>query len=353
MSLRVDEEITFRKLEMLLAFMETGNLARASEMLDISSVSVHRALHSLERAALPAVPPRGPQSDSDRCRAGPGRRRARRAAMMPDGIRATREVAGYSAERIRIGSLYSLTIGTIPASSSTSRCASPSCIPSWCWAPMRTCWKSWAGRDRRRADGLPEPDPTSNRFCCSRTTSTSPRPSGRATPHWAVDLRACANERFVSLSDGFVTYNGFLEAFVAGFTPKVVMKVGDIFSLMNLVSGGVGFTLLPGRVRDVLPEKVQLIPLEPIPDATDHRAQFPANARTRSRTFSRCRGLPPGARPNSAERATSRPGLTLDRFSWRKGRRRRFIDRPGRAAYLSYPDAQRLVRRPKPPETDR
>jgi LysR family malonate utilization transcriptional regulator len=50
---------------------------------------------------------------------------------------------------------------------------------------------------------------------------------------------------------------------IAGFTPNVVMKTGDIFSLMNLVSGNVGYTLLPGRVRSVMPQKVQLIPLQP------------------------------------------------------------------------------------------
>ena len=49
---------------------------------------------------------------------------------------------------------------------------------------------------------------------------------------------------------------------MAGFTPNVVMKTDDIFSLMNLVSGGVGYTLLPGRVRGVMPQKVQLIPLQ-------------------------------------------------------------------------------------------
>jgi len=79
-----------------------------------------------------------------------------------------------------------------------------------------------------------------------------------------VDLGRCVDERFVSLSEGFATYNGFLDAFrVAGFTPNVVMKTGDIFSLMNLVSGGIGCTLLPGRVREVFTQKVQLIPLEP------------------------------------------------------------------------------------------
>ena len=40
------------------------------------------------------------------------------------------------------------------------------------------------------------------------------------------------------------------------------MQTGDIFSLMNLVSGGLGCTLLPGRVRDVFQHKVQLIPLQ-------------------------------------------------------------------------------------------
>ncbi|HEY4351844.1 MAG TPA: LysR substrate-binding domain-containing protein, partial [Paraburkholderia sp.] len=80
----------------------------------------------------------------------------------------------------------------------------------------------------------------------------------------AVDLRDCRDETFVSLGEGFATYRGFVEAFrVAEFTPNVTMRVGDIFSLMNLVSGGVGYTLLPGRVRGVFGDKVQFIPLKP------------------------------------------------------------------------------------------
>jgi LysR family malonate utilization transcriptional regulator len=79
----------------------------------------------------------------------------------------------------------------------------------------------------------------------------------------AIDLRLCAEEHFVSLREGFATFDGFVEAFrIAQFAPKVIMKVGDIFSLMNLVSGGIGYSLLPGRVRDVFKDKVQLIPLQ-------------------------------------------------------------------------------------------
>ena len=115
MLLHVDEEITFRKLEILLAFMETGNLARAAEKLDISAVSVHRALHSLEtglRCALFRHEGRNLHpTEAAQALAEVAREVLR---TMSEGIRATREVAGYSADRIRIGSLYSLTSRTVP-----------------------------------------------------------------------------------------------------------------------------------------------------------------------------------------------------------------------------------------------
>lgn len=44
----IDSEITLRKLEIFLAFMEKENISRAAESLGLSSVSVHRALHTLE-----------------------------------------------------------------------------------------------------------------------------------------------------------------------------------------------------------------------------------------------------------------------------------------------------------------
>lgn len=44
---QINEEITFRKPEVLLAYMEGGNLTDAAEKLDISAVSVRRARHSL------------------------------------------------------------------------------------------------------------------------------------------------------------------------------------------------------------------------------------------------------------------------------------------------------------------
>ena len=116
MNTRIDEEITFRKLEILLAFIEAGSLGRTAERLGTSPVSVHRALHSLEsgvRCALFRQQGRNLlPNDAAQALADVAREVLR---TMSEGIRSVREVAGYAADRIRIGSLYSLTSGTVPA----------------------------------------------------------------------------------------------------------------------------------------------------------------------------------------------------------------------------------------------
>ena len=44
---RLNEEITLRKIEIFLSFMETGNLGKTAEALNMRAGSIHRALHSL------------------------------------------------------------------------------------------------------------------------------------------------------------------------------------------------------------------------------------------------------------------------------------------------------------------
>ena len=78
-----------------------------------------------------------------------------------------------------------------------------------------------------------------------------------------IDLVDYRNEEFLTLQDGFATTSGFYDVFkLAGFEPKVLMKVGDIFSLMNMVAGDMGRTLLPGRVRDLMGDSIEFTPLE-------------------------------------------------------------------------------------------
>ncbi len=64
----LNPELTLRKLEILLAFMEKQHIGRAAESLGMSSVSVHRALHSLEEVLrCPLFSHDGPESGAIAC----------------------------------------------------------------------------------------------------------------------------------------------------------------------------------------------------------------------------------------------------------------------------------------------
>lgn len=263
---RIDDEITFRKLEVLLAFMETGNLARAAEQLGISTASVHRALHSLEtgtRCALFRAEGRNLlPNDAAHALADTAREVLR---TMSEGVRSTRELAGYGSDRIRIGSLYSLTSRVVPAVVMGLKLRKSDVQTELVLGSNADLLrKLHEGEIDASLMGLPEDAPGIESQMMFEDDIFFAAPEGsRHAGQSEVDLSACVDEHFVSLSEGFVTYGGFLEAFrIAGFTPNVVMKTGDIFSLMNLVGGGMGCTLLPGRVRATLPRKVQLIPLQ-------------------------------------------------------------------------------------------
>ena len=79
-----------------------------------------------------------------------------------------------------------------------------------------------------------------------------------------VDLRDLAGVPFVTLTQGFATFRDGRQVFAqAGFEPEVIMQVNDIFSLMSMVSSGVGYALLPGRVEAVYQNRLKLLPLAP------------------------------------------------------------------------------------------
>ena len=245
--------------------METGNLAKAAEALDISPVSVHRALHSLEdgmRCALfrhegrNLLPTEAAHVLADVARDV--------LKTMSDGIRVTREAAGYSADQLKIGSLYSLTIKTVPQVVIGIKMRRPELQTELVLGSNADLLqKLRQGSIDATLMALPEPDAEIESIPMFEDDIFFAAP---ADSHYAtlpeIDLRVCRDEPFVSLGEGYVTSSGFMEAFrIADFTPNVVMKVGDIFSLMNLVGGGIGYSLLPGRVRDVFAKNVAFVPL--------------------------------------------------------------------------------------------
>lgn len=266
--MKIDAEITFRKLEIFMVFMEKGNIARTAEALGISGVSVHRALHTLEEGVrcplfihkgrnLVPLPAANTLLEHSK----------EAVALMVRGIAETRQTAGVGQGRLRIGTLYSLTLETVPRLIMGMKLRRPELEMDLTMGSNQMLLNmledgvldailisiSESEIDRNRLEVLPlfQDD------IFLAASSTFPLDTSKL-----ADLREYHNEKFVSLAEGFATYNGFQEAFhIAGFEPEIVTRVNDIFSMISLVQAGVGLALMPGRMKKVYENSVQLMKL--------------------------------------------------------------------------------------------
>ncbi|BDT79360.1 LysR substrate-binding domain-containing protein [Polynucleobacter yangtzensis] len=264
----LNEELTLRKLEILCSFVRTGSLSRTAEELHLSSVSIHKALHSLESGigcplfvkegrqlkALPAAiylaeASNDLLSDIDRI------------------LKKTRAKAGVESGQIRLGSMYSLTANIIPRMIMGTKIRRPDLDIDLFLGSNEELMKRLT---EGSVDAVVIAVPTQNLPEGVQVVSlfedqlflASSKGSKPATAD--IDLSEYQHEKFLTLQDGFATTSGFYEAFqLAGFKPDVVMRVGDIFSLMNMVSGDLGHSLLPGRVRALMGDAIEFTPLLP------------------------------------------------------------------------------------------
>lgn len=268
MSVAIDSELTFRKLAIFMAFMERGNIARTAEALDISAVSVHRALHTLEEGLrcplfthkgrnlvpLPAAWTLFEYSKEV-------------TQLMARGLEETRRIAGVGQGRLRVGTLYSLTLQTVPHLIMGMKLRRPE-------LEMDLTMGSNQVLLNKLEDGLLDAIliSVSEVHIDPKTLDVIPlfhddiwlaAPLEQANvARDVVDLRDYSDRKFVSLAEGFATYAGFQEAcHVAGFEPDIVARVNDIFSMLSLVQAGVGLSLVPGRMKTLYEDKLQLLKL--------------------------------------------------------------------------------------------
>jgi LysR family malonate utilization transcriptional regulator len=264
----LNEELTLRKLEILCSFVRTGSLSRTAEELHLSSVSIHKALHSLESGigcplfvkegrqlkALPAAiylaeASNDLLSDVDRI------------------LKKTRAKAGVESGQIRLGSMYSLTANIIPRMIMGTKIRKPDLDVDLFLGSNEELMKRLTEGSLDAVviavptQDLPEGVQVVSLFEDQLFLASS---KGRKPVTADIDLSEYQHEKFLTLQDGFATTSGFYEAFqLAGFKPDVVMRVGDIFSLMNMVSGDMGHSLLPGRVRALMGDAIEFTPLLP------------------------------------------------------------------------------------------
>lgn len=266
--MKIDAEITFRKLEIFMVFMEKGNIARTAEALGISGVSVHRALHTLEEGVrCPLFIHKGRNLVPLPAALTLLEHSKEAVALMVRGIAETRQTAGVGQGRLRIGTLYSLTLETVPRLIMGMKLRRPELEMDLTMGSNQMLLNmledgvldailisiSESEIDRNRLEVLPlfQDD------IFLAASSTFPLDTSRL-----ADLRDYHNQKFVSLAEGFATYNGFQEAFhIAGFEPEIVTRVNDIFSMISLVQAGVGLALMPGRMKKVYENSVQLLKL--------------------------------------------------------------------------------------------
>ena len=264
----LNEELTLRKLEILCSFVRTGSLSRTAEELHLSSVSIHKALHSLESGigcplfvkegrqlkALPAAiylaeASNDLLSDVDRI------------------LKKTRAKAGVESGQIRLGSMYSLTANIIPRMIMGTKIRKPDLdVDLFLGSNEELMKRLTEGSLDAVVIAVPTQDlPEGIQVVSLFEDQLFLASSKGCKPVTAdIDLSEYQHEKFLTLQDGFATTSGFYEAFqLAGFKPDVVMRVGDIFSLMNMVSGDLGHSLLPGRVRALMGDAIEFTPLLP------------------------------------------------------------------------------------------
>lgn len=264
----VTSDLTFRKLAIFMAFMEKGNIARTAEALNLSGVSVHRALHTLEEnVRCPLFVHKGrnllplPAAWTllEYCQEA--------TQIMVRGLAEARKMAGIGQGRLRVGTLYSLTLETVPQLIMGMKLRRPELEMDLTMGSNETLLHkleegsldailisiSESELDSANLEMLP--------LFHDEIFLAAPAAANLNTSAPA-DLRDYRQQKFVSLAEGFATYAGFQEAFhIAGFEPEIVTRVNDIFSMLSLVQAGVGFTLMPGRMKKVYENSVQLLKL--------------------------------------------------------------------------------------------
>jgi len=263
-----NEELTLRKLAILGSFVKTGSLSKTAEELHLSSVSIHKALHSLESGiGCPLFVKEGRQLKPLPAAIYLAEASADLLEDVDRILKKTRAKAGVESGQIRLGSMYSLTANIIPRIIMGTKIRRPDLdIDLYLGSNEDLMMRLSEGSVDAVVIAIPENDLPEGVQVVSLFEDQLFLASskGNKPTQAEIDLLDYQHEKFLTLQDGFATTSGFYEAFqLAGFKPDVVMKVGDIFSLMNMVSGDLGRSLLPGRVKALMGNAIEFTPLLP------------------------------------------------------------------------------------------
>lgn len=264
----IDESLTLRKLEIFLAFMDTGTLSATAEKLDISAVSVHRAIHSLEEGLkCPLFRQEGrvlkPLPSAEVL----AERSEQILSLLDETVKSTRETAGLYSNQFKMGSLYSLTLSTIPRIINGLKLRRSELNIELTLDSNKVLFNKLQSLELDVALISLEPGARNDDYVYlplfdDEVLLAAPADSKLGNGE-LLRLEDFRDNTFVTLTQDFATHSDSYKAFErAGFEPNVVMEVGDIFSLISMVSAGLGYALLPKRVEAVFKNKIKLYPMK-------------------------------------------------------------------------------------------
>ncbi|MBU3845641.1 MAG: LysR family transcriptional regulator [Candidatus Acinetobacter avistercoris] len=267
--MQIDEELTLKKIQIFLAFMRCGNLTKTADEMQISNVSVHKALHSLEnslrcplfknegRSLIPLKSAYVLEEHSKK--------------IIQDiitTVNKTREAAGFASKIFHLGSLYSLTVSTIPSVISGLKLRRGDLDIQLSLSSNIDLIKKLKATELDAIIVALNETTRDQEFESLSMFEDDIYLAVHKDSKYAecdeINLSQLKNETFLTLAKGFATRNDSDYVFEkAGVNPKVFLEVTDIFTLISMVSSGVGFALLPGRISTIYESSVKLIRLEP------------------------------------------------------------------------------------------
>ncbi|AWV86581.1 MULTISPECIES: LysR family transcriptional regulator [Acinetobacter] len=266
--MEIDEELTLKKIQIFLMFMRYGNLSKTAAEMQISTVSVHKALHSLESALrCPLFKNEGRNLIPLKSAYVLQEHSQKLVQDMIITVNKTREAAGFAAKVLHLGSLYSLTVNTIPNVISGLKLRRGELDIQLLLSSNLDLVKKLKSTELDAIivalnDTTDDLDFERLPMFQDSIYLAVNKNSLLAEEH-EIDLSLLKDETFLTLSKGFATRNDSDTVFEkAGIDPKVFLQVSDIFTLISMVSSGVGLALLPGRISSIYESSVRLIPLQ-------------------------------------------------------------------------------------------
>lgn len=266
--MEIDDELTLKKIQIFLAFMRCGNLSKTAAEMQISNVSVHKALHSLENALrCPLFKNEGRLLIPLKSAYVLEENSKKIVQDIVSAVNKTREAAGFAAKVFHLGSLYSLTVNTIPSVISGLKLRRGDLDIQLFLSSNLDLVKKLKATELDAIivalnDVTQQPEFEHLPMFQDEIFLAVPKNSKYAQST-EIDLSLLKDETFLTLAKGFATRNDGDAIFEkAGIDPKVFLQVSDIFTLISMVSSGVGLALLPGRISTIYESSVKLIQLK-------------------------------------------------------------------------------------------